>query len=890
MANKDGKDPLCGWCMQTVTDLEDRVVSHCSLEGECTGGGDGVVCHYECVRDFLYSGRAEYKVMSNTGKAAMKKQYIKERPHDHMRKRLCPHGQNFKIAQSLGKKACTGKVMDSELVVATKALRKKKAPDPQPPPTPRGPKAKAQGEAVVTKPPVKPAPHQALLQRQALSKAKAKAVHEGGPPAAGGMGRFGALEAIEEGAHDEANFEAFHVATPDEIEAAVAQGVLPDDYRTQLCASIAAGEGGCPLGKACQHAHAPSQLRADAAVRLNLLPATYKTSLCTAFLADGDCPLGARCCSAHGLEELRVRAAIVLGVLPESYKTQRCHAFDTKGSCPAGLMCHNAHGAQEVRREAAVSQNILPADYKFDLCPEFTSTHKCKMGERCHYAHGVQDLRRAAAIIAGKLPPNYKSRPCKEAAFKARDCERRSQCWSYHGEGDRLVEVRLKSKLCPVLKETGVCEVGGDTCYYAHTPDQLRIDMKDVYARAARAEGGAHAGGGGGGSSAGAERSVHKEVKVLPRAVLAGNMPAMRADAGVPRRRRKGAAGGADAALKLCEIYENSGVCLNADCTFAHGESDLRERQRSRELQAIRAAQAGAWSIGSAAEDLGQTAVGPVTLEAMRRFKFQACMGKLSELGFPWHLAEKAARATGADADAAAQLLLDGSAEACVEKPIDVTEAATSAAALARSLSIPLAVLEVEIVRLGGNVEAALAQLQSGDRSGAAPTEPNLAAAAAAQLPAHVNLGPSSSSAADETSDDDASSFMGNWAHVPMPTWDVAGADAPPPPDAPQLANSYEDANGGASQASSATADVWAAQPGGDEHHAVPNGIAQHWQNPHAAGGLPNGSAHAGVWGPQGSPGQKHPMQPRGTGGSAVVAAEEPGADEYEDLLAMLMN
>ena len=48
MAKEGKQDPLCGWCMQTVTDLEDRVVSHCSLEGECTGGPDGVVCHYEC--------------------------------------------------------------------------------------------------------------------------------------------------------------------------------------------------------------------------------------------------------------------------------------------------------------------------------------------------------------------------------------------------------------------------------------------------------------------------------------------------------------------------------------------------------------------------------------------------------------------------------------------------------------------------------------------------------------------------------------------------------------------------------------------------------------------------------------------------------------------------
>ena len=35
-------------------------------------------------------------------------------------------------------------------------------------------------------------------------------------------------------------------------------------------------------------------------------------------------------------------------------------------------------------------------------------------------------------------------------------------------------------------------------------------------------------------------------------------------------------------------------------------------------------------------------------------------MGKLTELGFSWHLAERAARGAGADAGLAAQLLLDG--------------------------------------------------------------------------------------------------------------------------------------------------------------------------------------------------------------------------------------
>jgi len=35
-------------------------------------------------------------------------------------------------------------------------------------------------------------------------------------------------------------------------------------------------------------------------------------------------------------------------------------------------------------------------------------------------------------------------------------------------------------------QETGLCEVGGSTCYYAHSPDQLRIDVRDIYQRAAR--------------------------------------------------------------------------------------------------------------------------------------------------------------------------------------------------------------------------------------------------------------------------------------------------------------------------------------------------------------------------------------------------------------------
>ena len=69
--------------------------------------------------------------------------------------------------------------------------------------------------------------------------------------------------------------------------------------------------------------------------------------------------------------------------------------------------------------------------------------------------------------------------------------------------------------------------------------------------------------------------------------------------------------------------------------------------------------------------------------------------------------------------------------------------------------------------------------------------------------------------------------------------------------------------------------------PGGAHGAAqVPNGIAQHWQDVHGAGAAANGGAQGGLWAPQG--GALHdPPQPQ---------AEDRDADEYEDLLAMLMK
>ena len=57
-----------------------------------------------------------------------------------------------------------------------------------------------------------------------------------------------------------------------------------------------------------------------------------------------------------------------------------------------------------------------------------------------------------------------------------------------------------------------------------------------------------------------ARRGARREVKVLPRSVLAGNMPSGRPEPGVPRRRRKGAAKGADAA-SCGPLARSAGCC-----------------------------------------------------------------------------------------------------------------------------------------------------------------------------------------------------------------------------------------------------------------------------------------------------------------------------------------
>ena len=76
----------------------------------------------------------------------------------------------------------------------------------------------------------------------------------------------------------------------------------------------------------------------------------------------------------------------------------------------------------------------------------------------------------------------------------------------------------------------------------------------------------------------------------------------------------------------------------------------------------------------------------------------------------------------------------------------------------------------------------------------------------------------------------------------------------------------------------------WGVPGGAHGAGQVPNGIAQHWQDVHGAGGAANGGTQGGLWGPQG--GALHDPQQ----GGGAAAAGDPDADEYEELLAVLMK
>ena len=55
-----------------------------------------------------------------------------------------------------------------------------------------------------------------------------------------------------------------------------------------MCAHASAGTT-CPYGTSCEHAHTLAELRADAAIALGVLPEDYKTHLCENMIQSGQC-------------------------------------------------------------------------------------------------------------------------------------------------------------------------------------------------------------------------------------------------------------------------------------------------------------------------------------------------------------------------------------------------------------------------------------------------------------------------------------------------------------------------------------------------------------------------------------------------------------------------
>ena len=61
----------------------------------------------------------------------------------------------------------------------------------------------------------------------------------------------------------------------------------------------------CASGELCPFAHGSAQLRVEAGVALGKLPPDFKCHLCPAWFCRKTCPHEDRCHKAHGVQELR---------------------------------------------------------------------------------------------------------------------------------------------------------------------------------------------------------------------------------------------------------------------------------------------------------------------------------------------------------------------------------------------------------------------------------------------------------------------------------------------------------------------------------------------------------------------------------------------------------
>ncbi|KAK9796973.1 hypothetical protein WJX73_002850 [Symbiochloris irregularis] len=518
----------------------------------------------------------------------------------------------------------------------------------------------------------------------------------------------------------------------EQIEVAVLQGKVPKTYRTSVCTSTATGTA-CPYGKSCSHAHSLKELRIEAAIEAGELPADFKTSLCGSLLGEGPCHHGMLCLDAHSVQELRVSAAIALHRLPEDYKTEMCR--HKASSCPEGATCNDAHFAKKLRKEAAVQLKKQLPNFKSLFCVHHP-LNKCHRGDTCTFAHGTKDLRLHASINAEAVPPNYRTRPCTTPG-----CQMPAECKGYHVIGgvpvDQLPLIREKGCFCSIKQETGHCPSGA-SCYFAHSADDLQVKLPDdfmelplvsepVYSSDALFAPDAQQHAAPRARTIGSEKSwsqqgteKHPPNAIVPLSVQQNRLPYHPVDKPVTERsRQQQAQARAGAKLVLCAQFMELGQCRDANCAFAHGEDELRlrqERVKRGTESAGPAPERGSEPVWKhtaskfAAAAAKHQPIKQEVMDAIAKHRMDTTVTQLLGMSFSYAQAETAARASGANFDAALQLLLEG--EATDQSAAGSRDDAGVINGVAASLKLDIDVIEAAILEFHGDIDAALEAVQ----------------------------------------------------------------------------------------------------------------------------------------------------------------------------------
>lgn len=600
-------------------------------------------------------------------------------------------------------------------------------------------------------------PQTASRQRSVPPSSSALGAHNAAQRVRGpSFNSFGdlALDAVEEGDDEEceegSNSEQRHdpsssalvadsdggvagLSSSEEVDAAVKQGWLPEDYRTQICRALIEA-GACSARSSCVHAHSLEELRTEAAVQAGKLPKDFRTSFCEEAVAGGSCAKGLLCHGAHTVRELRVVAAIEQGKLAQEYKTELCPDWP---ECHAALECHMAQGTEELRREAAVMTGKHNDKYKTRLCTGFTFKHRCTKGARCEDAHGAADLRREAAVRLRILNEKIKTDPCPDGER----CTDQAACKYHHTRLDQMPKIFFKERYCRIWQETGYCAMGPE-CFWAHGIEELSLDVSQKLphqVRQRRADDLAERASLGSmadtrsldsfqsskGTVRAAKRNKLRASRLEnlrhngqgPLAVQAGLMPAKaQADKGKGKRPHRGRGLGDARHLQLCPVWVVKGLasCGDPRCPHAHSNEELRTRVAKAE---------GQQEVAALMQLSSQTK------RLMRKHKLEAAVSQFLEVAgsMDWDQARQICQACDCNLERAVQAFFS---EAVpwdhMDAQVDLQEDLALVRVSAEALGVPLDDVDAAICAAGGSWQAAMQEFEdrASPSAGARPLPP----------------------------------------------------------------------------------------------------------------------------------------------------------------------